>query len=171
MRSVKIVTDSSSDVMSLSRVPFASAPLKIITAEREFVDDVALDAEEMILYFDTHKGKSQSSCPNVADWLTAFGDAEEVICITMTGALSGTYNSACLAKREYEETHPDRRVFVLDSLSTGPEVRLLVERLEEWIQDGYSYEELCERAVAYQKKTGLYFMLKSMKNLANNRLN
>lgn len=168
MRSFKIVTDSSSDIVSLGSVDFASAPLKIISAEREFVDDASLDAAEMIRYFDAYKGKTQSSCPNVADWLAAFGEAEEVICITMTGALSGTYNSACLAKRGYEETYPERRVFVLDSRSTGPEVRLLVERLVEWLQAGCSFEELCERAVAYQKKTGLYFMLRSMKNLANN---
>ena len=101
MRNVKIVTDSSSDIKGLSSVPFATAPLKIIASEREFVDDASLDAAEMIRYFDAYRGKSQSSCPNVADWLAAFGEAEDVICITAPNISCGRilgrvmYQSSC----------------------------------------------------------------------------
>ena len=168
MRNVKIVADSSANLMELKTVAFDAAPLKIITSEREFVDNRELDLEEMIHFFSSYKGRSQTSCPNPDDWLTAFGDAEDIFCVTITSGLSGSYNAACIAKDMYEEQHPGRRVFVIDSLSAGPELTLIVEKLEEMILAGKSYEEICAYIPAYQKKTGLLFMLESLNNFAAN---
>ena len=168
MRTVKIVADSSANLMELKTVAFDAAPLKIITAEREFVDDRNLDLDEMIRYFKTYKGRSQSSCPNPQDWLMTFGDAEDVFCVAITSGLSGSYNTACIAKEMYEAEHPGRRVFVIDSLSAGPELTLIVEKLEEMISEGKSYEEICTYIPEYQKKTGLLFMLESLNNFAAN---
>ena len=84
MRQIKIVADSSANVHQRQAVPYASAALKIITDTEEFVDNAALDVAAMVTYFDTYKGKSKTSCPNPADWLEAFGDAEDVFCITIT---------------------------------------------------------------------------------------
>lgn len=168
MRKIKIVADSSCDLFALKEAEFTATPMKIITAEKEFVDDPALDVDAMVKYFDTYKGKSKSSCPNTNDWLEAFGDAEEVFCVTITSGLSGSYNSACAAKDIYEGEHENRRVFVVDSLSAGPEVTLIVKKLAECIQQGKSYEEICSTISAYREKTGLVFMLKSLKTFANN---
>ena len=168
MRTIKIVADSSANLMELNTVPFDAAPLKVITAEREFVDDRNLDLEEMIRFFKSYKGRSQSSCPNPEDWLKTFGDAEDVFCVAITSGLSGSYNAACIAKDMYEAEHPGRRVFVIDSLSAGPELTLIVEKLEELIVAGKTYEEICSYITEYQKKTGLLFMLESLNNFAAN---
>ena len=168
MRTVKIVADSSANLMALNTVAFDAAPLKIITAEREFIDNRGLDLNEMIRFFKAYKGKSQTSCPNPEDWLAAFGDAEDVYCVTITSGLSGSYNAACVARDLYEQMHPGRRVYVIDSLSAGPELTLLVEKLEELIGDGKTYEEIRAYIPEYQKKTGLLFMLESLNNFAAN---
>ena len=168
MRKIKIVADSSADVLALEKLDFAAAPLKIITNEREFIDDSTLDVESMVNWFDSYKGKSKTSCPNPADWLEAFGDAEEVFCITITSGLSGSYNAACIAKQMYEEADAGKRVCVIDSLSAGPELMLLIEKLEEYIEMGLPYEEICVKIEAYKQKTGLVFMLESLKNFAAN---
>ena len=168
MRTVKIVADSSANLMEIKTVAFEAAPLKIIAGQREFVDDRNLDLDEMIAFFKSYKGRSQSSCPNPEDWLTTFGDAEDVFCVAITSGLSGSYNAACIAKEMYETEHPDRRVFVIDSLSAGPELTLLVEKLEELIVAGKSFEEICAYMPEYQKKTGLLFMLESLNNFAAN---
>lgn len=168
MRKIKIVADSSADVLALEKLDFAVAPLKIITNEREFIDDSTLDVESMVNWFDSYKGKSKTSCPNPADWLEAFGDAEEVFCITITSGLSGSYNAACIAKQMYEEADDGKRVCVIDSLSAGPELMLLIEKLEEYIEMGLPYEEICVKIEAYKQKTGLVFMLESLKNFAAN---
>ena len=68
----------------------------------------------------------------------------------------------------YMEEHPQRKVLVIDSLSAGPELRLIAEKLQELLAEDRSFEEIREAIAAYQQKTGLLFMLESMKNLANN---
>ncbi len=168
MRRIKIVADSSADIMNLKGVDFAYASMKIITAAREFTDDKDLNVAEMAEFLYSYKGQSKSSCPNVSDWLDAFGDADDVICVTITGALSGSYNSARMAKEVYETTHDNRRVFVLDSLSAGPEITLILEKLRDMVEAGYSFEYICEAIETYRHQTGLCFMLKSLNNFANN---
>ena len=168
MRKMKIVADSSANLTQLPGVCFATAPLKIITAQREFVDDADLNVDEMVDFFDSYKEKSQTSCPNPGDWLEAFGDAEDIFCVTITSGLSGSYNAACVAKEMYEGEHPDRRVFVIDSLSAGPELVLIVEKLRELMEKGCAYQEICQGVEAYTKKTGLLFMLASLQNFAAN---
>ena len=168
MRKIKIVSDSSSDLLMLDSVEFASSPMKIITAKREFVDDENLNVDEMANFFNEYKDRSQTSCPNPADWLDAFGDADDIICVTITSALSGSYNSACTAKELYEAENEGKRVFVLDTLSAGPEITLIVRKLEELVKSGMAYERVCDKIREYAKRTGLVFMLKSLKNFAAN---
>ncbi|MBE6589406.1 MAG: DegV family EDD domain-containing protein [Ruminococcaceae bacterium] len=168
MRKIRIVSDSSSDILKLQSTEFSSAPMKIITDSREFTDDAQLDVSGMVDFFDGYKGKSHTSCPNVGDWLEAFGDADEVFCVTITSALSGSYNSACAAKQMYEGENAGKRVFVIDSLSAGPELTLIIGRLEAYVAEGLSFEEISDRITEYQKNTGLVFMLKSLKNFASN---
>ena len=168
MREIKIVSDSSSDLLTLDNVEYASSPMKIITAKREFVDDENLNVDEMADFFNEYKERSQTSCPNPADWLDAFGDADDIICVTITSALSGSYNSACTAKELYEAENEGKRVFVLDTLSAGPEITLVVRKLEELVKSGMAYEGVCEKIQEYTKRTGLVFMLKSLKNFAAN---
>ena len=168
MSKMKIVADSSANLLTLPGMDFASAPLKIIAAEREFVDDANLNVEEMVAFFDNYKDKSKTSCPNPGDWLEAFGDAEEVFCVTITSGLSGSYNSACVAKEMYEGEYSGRRVFVIDSLSAGPELTLIIEKLQELIGAGCDYDSICEKIRQYTRKTGLLFALASLKNFAAN---
>ena len=168
MRTMKIVADSSANMISLDAVSFASVPLKVITDSREFVDDAAANVNEMLQYLDAYKGKSKTSCPNTVDWLDAFGDAEDIFCVTITSGLSGSYNSACAAKQVYEADYPDRRVFVIDSLSAGPELMLIVEKLQDYIGEGLTFQEICVKIKAYQETTSLVFVLESLKNFAAN---
>ena len=100
--------------------------------------------------------------------LKAFGDADEVYCVTITSGLSGSYNAACIAKQMYEAEHEGRRVCVIDSLSAGPELVLIIEKLEQLIRQDLPYKEICWEIEAYKAKTGLTFMLASLKNFAAN---
>ena len=166
MNKIKLVTDSSANLTEFTGVDFAAAPLKIHTAVKQYVDTKELDVHEMVNDLYSYSGKSSTSCPNTSDWLAAFGDAEEVICFTITSALSGSYNSACTAKQQYEAEHPSRRVIVVDSRSAGPEIALMAEKAAKMISDGCTLDEIKAGLNSY--KTELLFVLESMKNLANN---
>jgi len=165
---MKIVADSSSDLLTLAQVPYASVPLKISTNEKEYVDNAELDVWQMTEDLLHYSGKSGSACPGVGDWIEAFDDAPYVFVVTITSNLSGSYASSVVAKQVYEESHPDRKVFLIDSLSTGSEMMLIIEKLQELIVSGLSYEEVCEQITGYQKHADLLFMLESLQNLANN---
>ena len=165
----KIIADSSSNIRRYE-FPYecTTVPLKISTDEREFIDNDELVIEDMLVYLESYSGKSTTSCPNVSDYIQAFGDAENVFCVTITSGLSGSYNSASAAKAEYESLHPKRHVYIVDSLSTGPEMKLIVEKLKELISEGLSFDEICTEIEEYRKNTALIFSLESLKNLANN---
>ncbi len=168
MSKIRIVADSAADVLTFAAADFAAVPMKLLTDDAEFADDANLDVDAMTSYFDSYKGRSKSSCPNVGEWLEAFGDADAVICVTITSNLSGSYNAACTAKQMYEAENAGRQVFVIDTLSAGPEMKLIIEKLAEYIGQGMSYSQICAQIQKYMGETGLLFMLKSMKNLANN---
>ncbi len=165
----KIVTDSSSDIRVLDGVPFASAPLKIITDSKEYTDDANLDVPAMLAELKQYKGRSHTSCPSTGEFTEAFGDAENVFCITITSHLSGSYNAASVAARQYKEEHTDRNIHVIDSLSTGPENALVIEKIRDLILEGRDFEEIKEMATDYNNNhTRLLFALENMTNLANN---
>ena len=165
---VKIVSDSASDVLTIEQVPFASAPLVIRTTKKEYVDNANLDVNGMVQDLLSNTEKTTTACPGVGDWMEAFGDARYVFCVTITSGLSGSYNSAMVAKQNYEEQYPDRRVFVIDSLSAGPELKLIIEKLQEYIVEGKNFDEICALIMEYKEHTGLIFSLASVRNLANN---
>lgn len=164
----RIVVDSAASLYALDGVDFACVPLKIISDDAEYLDDGRLDAVGMAQTLRTYKGKTSTSCPNVSDWLAAYEGAEEVYAITITGTLSGSYNAAQLAAEEYQQENPGRRVFVLDSLSTGPEQHLLAEHLRDQIAAGHPFDEVCEEMLRYHRHTHLLFSLESLANLARN---
>ena len=164
----KIVADSSSDLHGLRTVDFSLAPMMIHTTKKAYLDDSDLNVDEMVEDLLKNKEKTSSACPGLGDWLNAFGDAQEVFVLTITSKLSGSYNSACLARDEYLEQHPDRKVYVCDTLSTGPEMQLLAEKIAELTAEGADFDTVCKVLVSYSKQTNLVFMLESLKNLANN---
>lgn len=164
----RIVSDSSCDVHTLPGMEFVRVPLHIITDTMDYVDDAELDAESMATDLQRYKGKSGTACPNVADWEAAFGEAECVFAVTITSGLSGSCNAAVNAAKSYESSHPGCRVCVIDSLSTGPEMVLLLEKLGQLIQAEKSFEEIVLEMAEYQQQTHLLFLLSSIQNLARN---
>ena len=163
----KIVLDSSSNLRPTA-AHLATVPLKIVTDNKEYTDVEELDVAAMLLELESYKGRSGTSCPNVADWLEAFGDAEFVFTIAITSNLSGSHNAAMQAKEAYEEEHPGRRVCCLDTLSTAGEMVLIQEKLEQLIAQGLSFDQVEAAIREYMHHTHLVFMLECMDNLAKN---
>ena len=163
----RIVSDSSSNVLSMGDVNYTTVPLKII-AEKEYVDDVSLDLSGMMEDLRNHKGKSGSSCPNVGEWLEAFGDAEEIFCVTISRNLSGSFAASVQAGETYMEEHPGRKVFTFDSLAVGPEMMMIVDKIRQCEAEGLDYEATKAKVLEYHNRTHTVFCLESMLNLARN---
>lgn len=164
----KIVIDSAGDITVFDNIALSSVPLKIIAGEREFTDDENLDVENMIKFLKSYKGKVSSACPGVGEFSESFEDAENIFVITITSGLSGSYNSATIAAKTYKEQYPDRNIYVVDSLSAGPEMLLLAEKIRDMLSNGIPFCEITNKIEEYKKTTGLFFSLESLHNFANN---
>lgn len=164
----KIVADSSCDMWELNGVDFAVAPMTISTDNKHYVDNRELDVHLMSEELASYKGTSHTACPSVRSWLDCYEGFDEVFVVTLTGSMSGTYNSAMTAKGIYEEENENVKVHVFDSLSTGPEMRLLIEKLKEMIEEDLPFEEIVEKGQDYLNHTRLFFALKSLHNFAMN---
>ena len=168
MKKIKIITDSSSDLLSLDGIDFESVALTINTSEKEYIDNKDLNVLEMVKDLSSYTGKSGTACPSTGMWLNSFEGYDEIYVITITSKLSGSYNSACLAKDMYLEDNPNAKIHVFDSLSTGPEMVLLAEKLVELINEDIEFAKVIEQANEYLETTELFFCLESIHNLAMN---
>ena len=168
----KIVADSGCDYRQLANpaidTEFISVPLKIQVADQVFIDDANLDIDQMMETMYATSEASKSACPSPDDYLKAFEGAKHIFVVTITGTLSGSQNSAQLAKNLYLEDHPEAHIHVIDSLSAGGEVDLLVEKLNELIDQGLSFDEVVKAITDYQTKTKLLFVLAKVDNLVKN---
>ena len=165
---MKIVTDSASNITSLEEISFASVPIRVLTDKKEYVDDSEAGVATMVEELAVYKGKSRTSCPAPGDWIEAFGEEDEIFVTTITSGLSGSYNSAMVAKQQYEDENPGKKVFVIDSLSAGPEIGLIIYKLKELILEGKDFETISCEIMEYKKRTMLSFSLENLANLANN---
>lgn len=165
---IKFVSDSSCDRPVIAGITVHQVPMVISTEERSFRDNESLNITEMLDHLVSYKGRSYTACPSVDAWMEAFAGGDEIYAVTITSGLSGSYNSAMAARNLYLQSHPDVKIHVFDSLSTGPEMVLLLEKLRDLTAAGLPFEEVCAQGEEYQKHTRLFFSLQSLHNLSQN---
>lgn len=159
---IKIVADSSSNVFSLPGANYDYVPLKVLSPTQEYVDDPSLNLDEMLADLKQAKGPSSTSCPNFHEWSEAFAGADCGFAVTITSKLSGCCSAARHAAQEHANIH------VIDSLSTGPEMQLIVEKLRDFIAEGLDFSAIQHAIHEYMAHTHLLFSLESLHNLAQN---
>ncbi len=110
----------------------------------EFVDNRDLDVRGMCEFFEKSRDKSGTSCPNIMDWREAFEGADEILAVTISSGMSASYSACVQAMEEYLEEHPGVKGFAMDSLATGPGMRILVDRALELIHQGLTFDEMVQ---------------------------
>ena len=109
----KIIADSGCDYRSLDNLApdteFVSVPLTIQVGETIYRDDAQLNIDQMMEEMYATTTASKSACPSPDDYMKSFEGADNIVVVTITGTLSGSYNSAEIAKKIYLEEHPDTR--------------------------------------------------------------
>lgn len=167
-----IVTDSSCDLIKkdfdCEAFRFTTVPFTIRIGEVEYVDGEELDTAALL---DTMEGCRQigsTACPPPHAWAEEFEKAENIISITISSNLSGSYNSAMSAKRLILAEQPDKKISVLNSLSTGPAIVLLIRHIAEMIQSGFSFEVIHEDAETLIHSMKTVFALTCFDNLVKN---
>lgn len=165
---ITIVADSSSNIYKLQNANYKFVSLKIISDTKEYVDDPDLDVLDMIDTMYSSRERFSTSCPNAFDWSEAFKGEENIFALTITKHLSGSYAAAQNAAADYLEQNPNGNIYVIDSLSTGPEMQLIIEKLCELAESGLDFKEIIAKIEEYKNNTHLYFILENLNNLAKN---
>lgn len=147
--SIKIVLDSTTDLVPELAEKFKVVPLTVNFGEEEFIDGVTITKEEFyakLIESDVVPTTSQAS-PEA--FKRAFekiaADGDEIICITVASKFSGTYQSACIAAEEFPG-----KIRVIDSKTVAIGTAILAEYAESLVEKGFSSEEI-EKAVTEKR--------------------
>lgn len=167
-----IVADSSIDLFELEQsfenIEFSTVPFSLTVGENTFVDDENLEKEQLLREMKESRSASTSACPSTGAWLEQFEKAGNIVAITITSNLSGSYNSASAAKELMCEKEPGKNIYVIDSLSTGAESILILRKLCELIDSGLDFEAVIEGVEAFKKSSRTVFALCCFDNLVKN---
>ena len=146
-----IVSDSSCEIRELENpapgVQFALVPFKIRVGEREYVDLATLNTQQMLQAMTDYNGASTTACPSPEEWAEYFLQADNVFAFTISSNLSGSYNAAMAAREMVLEEHPEKKIFVLDTLT---------------------FDDICFALKKFADSTHILFALASFDNLAKN---
>lgn len=163
----KIVVDSSSDLtndyIKDENIGFEVVPLTIHVDEKDYIDNEELNIDKMLEAMHSSKNKSKSSCPSCGYFAKSYEEADNVVCITMTSKLSGTYNSAYLGSNDCKS-----KVHVIDSKATSGTMRLLVDKTYELMKQNLPFDEMCNKLEEYKESLNLFFVLDKFENLVKN---
>ena len=175
-----LIADSSCNIRSYTPVSddtvFMLAPLKVNVGGVEYVDDHTLDVAELNRIVSEESSASSSSCPSAGEWAELFRTADNVIAITISSNLSGSYEAAQMARnivmdeyaREHEGVIEGKNIFVLDSKAAGGKLEVIVTLLDRYLTNNPSFEEAVAYATKLESSSQVLFSLSSYENLVKN---
>lgn len=169
--SYKIVIDSCGELPERCKEDphFESVALSMQVDDYHFVDDESFDQADFLKKVAESPNCPKSSCPSPERYMEAYDcEAEHVYAVTLSGNLSGSYNSAVLGKNLYHEEKGDKKIHVFDSCSASIGETLLALKIEECEKAGMSFEEVIETVTAYREEQHTYFVLETLEVLRKN---
>jgi len=166
----KIIGDSCTDITEdMKKEGMVSlVPLTLSINGEEFVDDETFNQKEFIEKMKASPECPKSACPSPERYMQEFEGQEECYVITLSSRLSGSYNSAVVAKEMYLEQHPETKIEIVDSRSASCGQTLLAIKIKELKERGMSFEEVKEKITEFRDKMETKFVLESLENLRKN---
>lgn len=170
MNKFKIVVDSGCDIPYdiVQNEDITIVPLTIDVNNRTFVDNLELDTKELIKNIKSDENAGKSSCPSPQAYIDAFDNYDEIFIVTLSSTVSGSYQSANIAKEMYESENPNAKVFIIDSYSASAAECLLTHKLINYRQLNLSFDEIVEKISNDALNAKTYFVLDDMSTLIKN---
>ena len=133
------------------------------------IDDDTFDQAKFLKMVKASPNCPKTACPSPETFKKAYECPEEdIYVITLSSHLSGTYNSAVLAKRLYEETHGPKNIKVIDSWSASAGELNIALYIAELCESGMDFEQVCQKAETFKEEMKTYFVLESLDTLRKN---
>lgn len=169
--SYKIIVDSCGELPEEYKNDshFENVPLSIQIDDHHIIDDETFDQEDFLRRVEMSQNCPKSSCPSPEKYMEAYNcEADHVYAVTLSGNLSGSYNSAVLGKNLYHEEYGEKKIHVFDSCSASVGETLIAMKIRECEENGMSFEETIETVEAYKAEQNTYFVLETLEVLRKN---
>jgi DegV family protein with EDD domain len=145
---------------------FCNVPLTLQVDGVDIIDDETFDQADFLQKVAASEKGPKSACPSPDAYMHAMeGEAERVYVITLSSQLSGSFNSACLARDLFRDEYGDKQIAVIDSRSASIGETLIGLKVEECEKRGLSFDEVVAQAEAYIEQQHTFFVLESLETL------
>lgn len=171
---IKIVADSSCDINDemKKQMNIEIAPLILQLGDKSYVDDESLDVKQYIEAMSKSETSPKTACPSPNDYMKRFEGPESVFVVTLSNFLSGSYNSAVLAKDMFIDELDNKFIHVFDSLSASAGEVVVALKINELAKLNLTEAEIVEKVTRFIKEMKTFFLLESLEHLAKaGRLN
>jgi len=166
---IKIIVDSGCDIpqelLEDGDVKIDVVPLNLQIEDKSYVDDEDLDVDSYLQTMTESKGTAHTSAPSPNSFLSKFIGEESIFAVTLSSALSGTYNSAMMAKQMYLDDIGQKFIHVFDSLSASVGETIIALKIREFAKNNIPEMEIVESVNKYIGSIRTFFILDRFDNL------
>lgn len=161
--SIRLIIDSTTDVSPEAQQQMEVVPLTVSFGEEEYLDGVDLSREDFYRKLEAGQILPKTSQPSPEAFARVYDrirqEGNEGILITVSSALSGTYQSACIAAEEYPE------IRVIDSRNVAIGTGILAEYALRRTEEGAELDALAEELEKKREEICLVAMLDTLEYL------
>lgn len=169
--SYKVIVDSCGELTEEMKASgnFETSSLTMEVGGVRIIDDASFDQADFLKRVAECPESPKSSCPSPEDYMEKYRcEAERVYAVTLTAELSGSYNSAVLAKNLYIEEYGDKNIHVFNSRSASIGETLIALKVQECEAAGMPFEQVVETVERYIDGQHTYFVLENLDTLRKN---
>ena len=163
-KKVNIIVDSTADITEDVKERLTVVPLTLRFGDEEYIEGVTIQKKEFyqkLIESDVLPKTSQASPADFEDVFEKIVAAgESAVVITLSSKLSGTWQSAMIAAREYEDS-----VYVVDSRNVAIGTAILAKLALRLVDEGMGAREIAERLEKEREKICLIAMLDTLEYL------
>lgn len=169
--SYKIILDSCGELTDEMQKSgnYINVTLTLQVGETKVIDDETFNQKDFLELVASTSECPKSSCPSPEEYMNAYDcKCDRVYVVTLSDKLSGSYNSACLAKKLYSEVNPFAKIHVIDSKSASAGETLIGMKIAEYENMGFEFEKIVELAEEYRDSIYTLFVLEDLSFLERN---
>ncbi|MCI9436184.1 MAG: DegV family protein [Lachnospiraceae bacterium] len=168
----KIILDSCGELPEnlLHDGRFERVPLSLEVGDYKIQDDENFNQAEFLRKVAAYPECPKSACPSPERFVESFRApaADRIYVVTLSAALSGTYNSAELARKLFREKYGEKQIHVIDSQSASGGETQIALKLADLEEEGIAFEEIVKQIESYRDSIHTYFVLDNLETLRKN---
>ncbi len=167
----KVIMDSCGELTEEMKQSghFVNVPLTLTLDGEDIIDDETFDRTAFLKKVAESPNCPASSCPSPDAFLQEMKcDADRIYVITMSANISGTYNSANLARDILLEDKPDANIYIIDSKTASVGETLIALLISDLEEEGLPFDEICEQAEEFVKVENSFFVVEDLEALEKN---